>query len=157
MCIAAWLAPAPPPAVLDLPEEASYAARPLSGGLNATARTHQAYDERPAMGKGRYAADEQLSSPGGAPQRPQEPVSDGLPAPRGWPGDLPTPEPLSGAQQGRGADGNEEDVCGRGGRCVCKMGREVLHAHPVRTPPGALLGLPQVHARGKLAGRHMTI
>ncbi|PNW77316.1 hypothetical protein CHLRE_10g431150v5 [Chlamydomonas reinhardtii] len=60
---------------------------------------HQAYDERPAMGRGRYTpSEEQMAAVSAARKAPvHQAEDDGVSAPAGWPGDLPAPEQLAGA------------------------------------------------------------
>lgn len=66
---------------------------------SAASNRHTAYDERPAMGRGRYTPSEDQMAAAAArrPQAMSVGADDGLPAPPGWPADLPVPEPLSGA------------------------------------------------------------
>ena len=59
-----------------------------------------AYDERPAIGKGRYTPST-VDPRGGLgmgppPPAPKPGVGDDIQAPYGWPADLPCPEPLAG-------------------------------------------------------------
>lgn len=73
----------------DLQQEPSYASQ---GGMNK----HDAYDERPAQGRGRYTPESETQAAGLGAVRPAENNTSDIPAPDGWPGDLPGPEPLSG-------------------------------------------------------------
>eukprot|EP00195_Chlamydomonas_chlamydogama_P012277 CAMPEP_0202901254 /NCGR_PEP_ID=MMETSP1392-20130828/14151_1 /ASSEMBLY_ACC=CAM_ASM_000868 /TAXON_ID=225041 /ORGANISM="Chlamydomonas chlamydogama, Strain SAG 11-48b" /LENGTH=824 /DNA_ID=CAMNT_0049587793 /DNA_START=202 /DNA_END=2677 /DNA_ORIENTATION=+ len=82
--------PAPP----ALAQEPSWGNTSFGGN-----NKHQAYDERPAQGRGRYTpSEDQMGGLGGAPAAATRGggASD-IPAPDGWPGDLPGPEPLEGA------------------------------------------------------------
>ncbi len=85
-----------------LPETAySLDERPVGGGSMSAApgASMGNYDERPAQGKGNYAADD----PSGLAEEPSEGAGPGvaadcdIPPPAGWPADLPPPEHLSSA------------------------------------------------------------
>jgi centrosomal protein CEP104 len=97
----------------DLQQEASYSSMsvgPYGGGVYGTSNKHTAYDERPAQGRGRYTPSEDAtrsSIQGLGPTSPNGGGSGGagltqsqqppdIPAPDGWPADLPHPEPLTG-------------------------------------------------------------
>ncbi|GFR45564.1 hypothetical protein Agub_g6958 [Astrephomene gubernaculifera] len=100
------------PTIIEVDDEDTYNPGPLTrqSGMSATAagmgmggmgnNRHQQYDERPAMGRGRYTpSEEQMAAAASRRQMEEEaPVQDGVPAPEDWPGDLPVPEPMpSGA------------------------------------------------------------
>ncbi|MEW5308551.1 MAG: hypothetical protein WDW38_000501 [Sanguina aurantia] len=74
-----------------------------SSSSNHHSSKHTAYDERPAIGKGIYGEDgEALGGDGGMGQQPNYVAptvapGDIIPPPRGWPADLPPPEPLASA------------------------------------------------------------
>ncbi|KAG2484841.1 hypothetical protein HYH03_016407 [Edaphochlamys debaryana] len=59
---------------------------------------HQQYDDRPAMGRGRYTpSEDQMAAAAARRGVPPPPVGGSEGAPPGWPSDLPAPEPIPGA------------------------------------------------------------
>lgn len=85
-------------AAVEEPDE-EYHAGPQTFQSQASGNSrHQAYDERPAMGRGRYTpSEEQMAAVSAARKAPvHQAEDDGVSAPAGWPGDLPAPEQLAG-------------------------------------------------------------
>jgi len=82
----------------SLQQEASYGGRVSQGGSYGMGNKHVAYDERPAQGRGRYTPENDSQADAGlGGARPNNSTVSDIPAPSGWPGDLPAPEPLAGA------------------------------------------------------------
>lgn len=88
-----------------------------SSSSNHHSSKHTAYDERPAIGKGIYGEDgEALGGDGGMGQQPNYVAptvapGDIIPPPRGWPADLPPPEPLASESPALGLQSFGSFVC----------------------------------------------
>lgn len=88
--------PARPKSVIEVEDEYAPGPPTHQSSMSVGNNRHQQYDERPAMGRGRYTpSEEQMAAAAARRQAPQQVESD-LPAPQDWPGDLPVPEPVSG-------------------------------------------------------------
>ncbi|EFJ48806.1 hypothetical protein VOLCADRAFT_104552 [Volvox carteri f. nagariensis] len=86
------------PTIVEVEDE--YAPGPLThqSSVSAMNNRHQQYDERPAMGRGRYTpTEDQMVAAAMQRQALHQPIDTSLPAPPGWPEDLPAPEPVAGA------------------------------------------------------------
>ncbi|GIL71611.1 hypothetical protein Vretimale_933 [Volvox reticuliferus] len=86
------------PTIVEVDDD--YTSGPLTHQSAASVgnNRHQQYDERPAMGRGRYTpTEDQMVAAAMQRQMAPPPSDSSLPAPQGWPDDLPMPEPVPGA------------------------------------------------------------
>ncbi|GLC37245.1 hypothetical protein PLESTB_001144100 [Pleodorina starrii] len=85
------------PTIVEVDDDYAPGPGTLQSTMSVGNSRHQQYDERPAMGRGRYTpTEDQMVA--AALQRQMAPTTSdsSLPAPPGWPGDLPSPEPVPG-------------------------------------------------------------